>query len=177
MCGRGWVAVVLAFVLLPAAAQAQAENEVLPSPRIVLVGGAVTTALDSLSGAGDGSMIGLRLDLPLSRRTILEPSLERLALDGDPQAQVRWHVDFGIRAEIAVGPVRPFMGAALGALLWPGDDRPATGDFVAATYGGLAGLRYDVSDRIGLRAELRRRWLDGLDSSTTTYGAGLSWRF
>ena len=168
---------MLGLVLLPTASQAQVENEVLPSPRIVLVAAAVTTALDDISGAGDGSMVGLRLDLPLGRRAILEPSLERLSLDGDPDAQVRWHVDFGIRAEMAVGSVHPFIGASLGALLWPGDDRPTAGDFVAATYGGLTGLRYDVTDRIGLRGELRHRLLDGLDSSITPYGVGLSWRF
>ena len=166
----------LGWVILPVASQAQTDEAVLPSPRMVLLAGAVTTDFNGATG-GDGSVLGMRLDLPLGDHAILEPSLERLSLDGDPEKQVRWHVDFGVRTEIAVGSVRPYLGAALGALLWPGDNRPTTEEFVVATYGGTAGLRYDVTDRIGLRGEARRRWLDGLESSTTTFGVGLSWRF
>jgi len=177
MCGRGWVGVFLGMLLLPMASLAQADEAVLPSPRIVLLGGALTTDFGGAAAAGDGNTLGLRMDLPLGARAILEPSLERFSLDADSGAQVRWQVDFGIRAEVAAGPVRPFIGGALGALLWPGDNRPSIEDFVVATYGGFAGLRYDVTDRIGLRGEARRRWLDGLKSSTTSFGIGLSWRF
>lgn len=177
MCGCGWVGAFLGMLLLPMASLAQVDEAILPSPRIMVLAGAVTTDFGEAAAAGDGSTIGLRMDLPLGTRAILEPSLERFSLDADSETQVRWQVDFGIRVEMAAGPVRPYIGGALGALLWPGDKRPTISDFVVATYGGFAGLRYDVSDRIGLRGEGRRRWLDGLNSSTATFGIGLSWRF
>lgn len=176
MCRCGWVGALLGLFVFPVASLAQ-DDVVLPSPGLALLVGTVSTDFAGSTQAGDGSMLGVRVDLPLGGWAVLEPTLERLSLDGTGATQTRWQVDFGVRAEFPLGPVRPFMGGALGALLWPSDDRPIEADFVVATYGGFAGLRYDITERIGVRGEARRRWLDGLESSTTTLGIGLGWRF
>ncbi|NNF39554.1 MAG: hypothetical protein HKN71_12860, partial [Gemmatimonadetes bacterium] len=130
---------------------------------------------------GDGVVFGVRLDLPLGSHLVLEPSGERLALDytrdGGEETSVRWQADFALRGELPLGRVRPFAGGSLGALLWPGEARAPEDDFVTATYGGLAGVAVSLTERIGVRSEVRLRWLDGLESRTTTLAAGLYWRF
>lgn len=179
MCGRERVGLgaLLLVLLLPDALFAQGDLDVLPAPGLVLVGGVVSTDFGDVDPADDGVMVGLRFDLPLASMIVLEPSVERLSLDTPDEASVRWQLDFGVRGEMPLGRLRPFAGAALGALLWPGDARPAAADFVAATYGGMAGVRWNAHDRVDLRGEVRLRWLDGLESTTTTFDAGIGWRF
>jgi hypothetical protein len=172
------VAVALTF---PSVAQAQGEPELLPSPGIALVGGVVSTDFGENDPAGDGTLFGLRLDLPLSAHVVLEPSAERLTLDfageDGEDSSVRWQADFAVRAGLPFGRIHPFVGGSLGALLWAGDTRPPESDFVTATYGGLGGVNVYLTERIGVRGEVRLRWLDGLESNSTTLAAGVSWRF
>jgi hypothetical protein len=167
--------------LLPGHARAQGEPALLPNPGIALVAGTVSTDFGESDPTGNGTLFGVRLDLPLWSHVVLEPSAERLALDyvneGSEETSVRWQADFAVRGELPLGRIRPFVGGSLGALLWPGDARAPEDDFVTATYGGLAGATVALTDRIGLRGEARLRWLDGLESRTTTLAAGLSWRF
>jgi hypothetical protein len=178
MCGRERAGLILLLAaMLPGALRAQESGSILPSPALVLTGGVVSADLSSEAPTSDGTVFGLRLDFPLASWIVLEPSIERLSLDVGDDTSVRWQLDFGLWGELPVGAIRPYVGAALGALVWPGDQRPPEEDFVIATYGGMAGLLYDVTDRVGLRGEARMRWLDGLKTKTTTFDAGLSWRF
>ena len=166
---------------LPSGLRAQGEPAVLPAPAVALVGGVVSTDFGEADPAGDGTVFGLRLDFPLSSHIVLEPSVERLSLDfvteDSDGTSVRWQADFALRAELPLDRIRPFIGGSLGVLLWPGDVRPSDEDFVTATYGGAGGVIVGITERLGLRAEARLRWLDGLESSTTTLTGGLSWRF
>lgn len=183
MCGcerAGAGALMLLCLLAPGASpaplRAQVDETLLPAPGMTLVAGVISPDLADGAGApDDGTMIGVRLDLPLASWIVLEPSAERLDLGGG--GDTRWQVDFGVRAEASVGRVRPYAGGSAGALLWPGDARPTDADFVVATYGILAGVRVPLGSRFGVRGEGRFRWLDGLERSTTTVDAGVSWRF
>lgn len=180
MCGcdrvRAWILLAV-LLLLPAGLRAQDDVEVLPSPGVALVVGAVNTDFGEVDPADGGTAVGLRFDLPLASVVVLEPSVERVSLDTSDEASVRWQLDFAVRGEVPLGRLRPFAGLAVGALLWPGDARPAAADFVVATYGGLAGARWRATSRLDLRGEVRLRWLDGLESTTTTFDAGVGWRF
>lgn len=183
MCGRERIGAGLLglLLMLPVGARAQGEPELLPAPGVALVAGVVSTDFGDGDPTGDGVVFGMRLDLPLGSHLVLEPSAERLALDyaGDDgeDTSVRWQADFALRGEVPLGRVRPFAGGSLGALLWPSDTRAPEDDFVTATYGGLVGAALMLTDRVGVRGEARFRWLDGLESRTTTLAAGLSWRF
>lgn len=177
MGGRGWGVVSVLVLLLPNPLRGQIDDVVLPGPRLVAAGGALTTDFEDQTASGDGHLIGARLDFPLGRRVFLESSVERISLDGTETSSTRWQVEFAARFEWPAGRLRPFVGGGAGALLWPGDERPVAADFVVATYGALGGVRFEMTERFDVRAEVRRRWLDGLESSITTFGAGLGWRF
>ncbi len=177
MGGRGWVVALLLVACGAAPLTGQIDDAVLPSPRIVLAAGGLTADLAPPADAEGGHLLGARLDFPLANRVMLESSVERASIDAGESSVTRWQLEFGARLEWPLGRVRPFIGGGAGALLWPGDERPATADFVVATYGGMGGVRIDLTDRFDARGEVRRRWLDGLESSVTTFGVGLGWRF
>lgn len=169
----GWRAVAVAlWAATPS--QGSAQEDVLPGPGVVLVGGAYDLDTDSTD---TGAFFGLRLDFPLSSWTVLEAGAERARYDHAGASETRWVTDFAVRAEWPSGRVHPYLGGSLGAVYDLDDERSASEDFVAAIYGGLAGMRVDLTDHVGVRLEARARWFDRFEDRAFLYAAGLRWRF
>jgi hypothetical protein len=63
----------------------------------------------------------------------------------------------GVQAQALIGRVRPYLGLAAG--LFVRYDKQASGErFVNSTLAVPGGVRVDVADRLGLRAEVRLRF-------------------
>jgi hypothetical protein len=85
----------------------------------------------------------------------------------------------GVQAQALLGPVRPYIGIAAG-LFVRYDEQPGGDRFLSRTTVFPAGLRIDLSDRIGLRGELRARFdahQDGGSGTNLEQTVGLTFRF
>jgi hypothetical protein len=85
----------------------------------------------------------------------------------------------GVQAQALLGPVRPYIGIA-GGLFVRYDEQPGGDRFLSRTMAFPVGLRIDITDRIGLRGELRARFdthQDGGSGTNLEQTAGLTFRF
>lgn len=121
---------------------------------------------------GDASklMLGLGVDWQLSKHVLAEVDGSWSLSDGlivdysDPTNYRSWPTKthlatatVGVQAQAVLGPVRPYVGIATG--LFVHYDVKAGGDrFPRYTTAFPLGVRVDVTDRIGLRGELRPRF-------------------
>jgi hypothetical protein len=85
----------------------------------------------------------------------------------------------GVQAQALLGPVRPYIGLSAG--LFVRYDEKGGGDrFVNRTFTVPGGIRVDITDRIGVRGELRMRFdthQDGGSGVNLEQTAGLTFRF
>jgi len=166
-----------------AAALAIAAAFVLPTAALAQNAGAGGRALSisagafqyDLSGTGTTPMVAFRADFALNRALLLEGGFG-LARPGQ---------DFGGRATIVtpeaqlqlqlpLGRVLPYVGVGGGAALGGG-----AGDFDAAvTASAAGGVRTWLTERAGLRAELRVRGIgSGFEGAAAEWTGGFAWRF
>lgn len=130
-------------------------------------------------------LVGVALDFPLASWLFLEPALTRLTLEESDVARYgggnsrRWQLEFSLRGEVRLGPVRPYLAAGVGGFFHFDEDRPADRDFVTASYGLGAGIRAPVPGVGGLevRAEGRYRTFDDTRSNVTPLLLAVGWRF
>jgi hypothetical protein len=161
-------------LLVPAAVSGQ--ERVLPPPAVVLVGGGVSHDVPNAE-AVSGALFGLRLDLPLSDFITLEPGMERASWTTDGEDQIRWVLDLGVRGEYQLDRFAPYLGGNIGVMVDFDQEREPTEDFIEPIFGGHGGVRMDLTDRIGVRGEVRGRWFDRFESTWILYTGGVSWRF
>lgn len=175
----GWCGVVVVAAFGAAPAEGAGQEQVLPPPALILFGGGFS--YDHGEGdTGTGTVMGIRMDFPLSEIFTLEPGVDRMSWD--PQAenaetQSLWTVDFAVHGEYVLGQFVPYVGVNLGAALNFAEERRLDEAFIDASYGGHGGLRFDITERLGVRGEVRGRWVDNFDSILLLYTGGLSWRF
>jgi hypothetical protein len=190
------VVVAMALVLAataPARGQValppQAEDPPAPGPSLGMIGGLAWYEIAYRDGdavaaiEGRAPIVGLAADMPLAPWLFLEPRLFHLSLEeGDALrygggSHRRWQLEFGVRAEVALGAVRPYLAAALGGFFHIDGDRPADRDFATATYIGAAGVRVPLGDALELRGEAGYRTFDDTGSRLVPVLFALGWRF
>lgn len=175
----GWWGVVVVAAVGAAPTDAVGQERILPPPAIILSGGMFSYDFDS-GDSGSGAVFGARMDFPLSAIFTLEPGIDRMSWtpeeDGAEDRSL-WVVDFAAHAEYAFDRLVPYLGGNLGAVLDFADDRSLDEEFIDASYGGHGGLRYEITDHLGVRAEARVRWIDDFDTRWTLVTGGVSWRF
>lgn len=172
---RGWVgrSMTIGVFTVGAAGMAAGQEPVLPGPAFVGVAGGIESDVE---GADTGLQLGLRIDFPLSRRFVMEAGIERATWSAASVDETRWTGDLAARAERAFGRVVPYVGANIGLVANLEEDRSGGEEFIEGAYGAHAGVRVDLNAHVGLRGELRARWLDGLERHWTLLTAGVSWR-
>lgn len=156
------------------ATEVAAQDGVRRPPAIFLSGGWSTPEIDSLSG---GMVMGAGLELPLADWAMIVPSVQRRESKFPTFTKPTWAVDFAFQGYRDFGKLSPYIGFALGAAFDLRDERTFAEDFVIATYGGMAGLRYALLDHVVVRGEARYRYLDGFDQGTLLTTFGLGWVF
>lgn len=174
----GWCGVVVT-VLGAVPTEGVGQEQVLPPPALVLAIGGFSYDHEE-GGNWTGTVIGLRVDFPLSGIFTLEPGVDRVTWTGDEDGaptRALWTVDFAMHAEYRFDRIAPYAGGNLGAVLDFADDRDLSEDFIDAAYGGHGGIRFDVTPRLALRGEVRARWIDNFESRLLLYTGGVSWRF
>jgi hypothetical protein len=134
-----------------------------------------------LSGTGTAPMGAIRADLPLARFALVEVGLgvarpeqqfDRRTTLVIPEAQVQF--------QLPIGPVLPYLGVGTGLAM---DFRPdeVGGTQTDWTASAAGGLRWWITPRAGVRAELRVRGIDyngdGFTGSAAEWTGGLMWRF
>lgn len=161
----------LAIATVGFSEEVSAQDGVRRPPAVFLTGGWSTPEVDSLAG---GVVMGVGLELPLADWAMVVPTVQRRVSEYPTFSKPTWAVDFGFQAYRDFGALSPYLGFALGAAFDLRDERTFTEDFVVATYGGMAGIRYSLTRRIVVRGEARYRLLDGLEQGTllTTFGVG-----
>ena len=150
----------LAFLLSLATAEVARAQE---PTRTVAVSLSYGVSQFDLSGTGDARMIALRVERMFSRRAILEGGVV-VARPGQQFGDTTTLVIPEVQAQLqlAVGRVAPYLGAGMGvAFDFRDDAHGGTQTDVSISVAG--GLRGWITDRVGVRAELRVR--------------GFGWRF
>ena len=174
--GAAAIAVVFAMGATEASAQDRdpAADGVRRAPAVVLRAGHFGAEADSLDA---GLVVGVGFELPLSNWAMLRPSVARRTVGWPSEDRAEWLLDFGAQFERRVGDLYPFVGVSLGALFDLRDERAFTEEYVVATYGTMAGARWEFSDRLGIRGEAHWRWIDGFEHGALSTTAGLALRF
>lgn len=160
-----------------------------PGPSAYVLGGVASYELhfdDDGEAAlvdGEATVLGAGFDLPLASWLYLEPVLTRLSLSGADArsygggSRHRWQLEFGLRGEIAIAGVRPYLAAGVGAFFHIDGERPTDRDFATASYGAGGGVLIPLPGGIEVRAELRVRTFDDTDSRVVPLRVGAGWRF
>ncbi len=124
-------------------------------------------------------MAAVRTDWRLRNwlRTELGGSYARAESDTEGAVNVAG-VDVSLQAELPTSFVRPYLGLGMGI---HGTFEPEGGDrYFGPSNQAMAGLRMRLTDRVGLRGELRYRMdagQSGGHANNMEMTGGLSWRF
>jgi hypothetical protein len=162
----------LLAVSVPAASRAQSVES---RPSVSLNAGAFQF---DLSGTGTAPMLALRGDMPLSRHFLAEGSISAARPTQQfgattfiaPEAQVQ------AQLPLAGGRVAPYLGAGAGLAI-DVRNKGYIGDRSILTVSGATGLRYWLTDQLGLRGELRVRGIGTrFEGSAAEWTLGTSWR-
>ena len=159
-----------------AAAQTSAQATASLRPSVSLSGGAFQY---DLSGTGTAPMIAARAELPLSRHFLAEGGLTVARPEQQfgatttfivPEAQLQ------AQLPLADGRIAPYLGAGVGAA-FDRRTRALGGTQTDLSVSGATGVRYWVTDQLGLRAELRARGIGtGFEGAAAEWTLGTSWR-
>jgi hypothetical protein len=195
---RTYLAVLLS-IAAPITANAQAASQT-KHPAVSLSAGAFQYNLPGspgafrifLAGVGTTPLVAGRVELPLSRFVLAEGGLavarpeqqytsSTVSLDPDPQFVARTtflisELQLQVQAPLAAGRLAPYLGLGAGIA---NDRQPSKygGSKSNSTVSGSMGLRYWLSDRLGLRAELRTRGVGSSSGGTThEWTLGTAWR-
>jgi hypothetical protein len=130
-----------------------------------------------LSGTGDSFTMGARADVALNRIVLFEGGFSWFAADqqfGDTTTvflpEVQGQVEYPAR-------LAPYVGLGVGLAVDFRDELDG-GTQTDPTFVGALGVRFDVNDALGLRAELRVRGHEPDFAGTTAdWVGGVSWRF
>jgi hypothetical protein len=164
--GRG-----LAALLLVAAAPVAGSAQQL---RLTVVGG---VSQYDLSGTGDAFTTAVRVDAEITEHVLWEASVgftfpsqqfgdTTTVFAPEAQVQLQWP------ARLA-----PYIGIGAGLYI-DFRDEEVGGTKTDPTFAGALGLRYGVTDEIGVRAELRARGVGtNFAGSAAEWTGGLSYRF
>lgn len=142
-------------------------------------------------GDATNLMLGLGVNWTLSRHVLAEVEGTWSESDGvyydfannpNQPLQASTHLataTVGVQAQALIGRVRPYIGIASG-LFVRYDEQPLGDRFLSRTLAFPAGVRIDISDRIGVRGELRARFdthQDGGSGTNLEQSVGLTLRF
>jgi hypothetical protein len=173
----------------PVAMDASTPGEPSSDPvhSVSVVGGAF-----NYDGGSDDyfPLVGIRADRSLSRFIVAEAGLSYAAVASALAAFADETVrtlspstpiltaDLGVQFQLPLPHVRPYIGASVGAIARGGDDQLAA-RFVRPSYSAAGGVRVDLFNRLGLRAEIRVRQDEHPQWVATDFEetVGLSWRF
>lgn len=145
-------------------------------------------------GVGTALLVAGRVELPLSRLFLVEGGLgvarpeqyytsaTATTLIPDPKFRTTTtylipELQLQVQAPLAAGRVAPYLGLGTGIAndRWPSRYGGSKGYY---TVSGSAGLRYWLSNRVGLRAELRDRSIGNSSQATAgEWTLGTAWRF
>ena len=157
-----------------AAAPARGQTALAPRPAVSVAAG---VSQFDLSGTGTAPVVSARVDYPLGRALIAEGGV----------AVARPDQQFGARTTLVVPEVglqlqyparlAPYVGVGTGAAIdFRGSENGGTD--ADLTLSGAAGVRAWVTDRVGLRGELRVRGIGrNFAGSTAEWTAGAAIRF
>lgn len=129
-----------------------------------------------LSGTGTALTVGARADVPLRPMLLLEGSVGTMIVNQQfdtttvllPEAQIQVQLPRRLA---------PYLGLGIGVAI-DFREEDVGGTQVDPTFSGAAGVRFDVTDELGLRAELRVRGHEtGFVGTTADVTGGVSWRF
>ena len=190
-CLRPFVLIALALVLPVTAADAQRRTRgtyryqsSIPSREISLVVGVLNY---DFADDNDFPTAALRLNWRLARYVRSEVSFSYALGDVAPTAanatedEIDSHLlaaTVGIEAELPTPVIRPYVGAATGIFARLDDE--GGDDFARPTHAFPLGLRVLLSERLGLRAEVRWRFdehQDGRTAVNTEQTVGLRFAF
>jgi hypothetical protein len=156
---------------VPALARAQ-RADVVGRPAVSVGGGVFQY---DLSGTGTVPMLAARVELPLARYALVEGGVvaarpERQSAGREtfvaPEAQ--------LQLQLPLGRFAPYLGAGAGAALRSGGGRTDSD----LTVSGAGGVRAWLTDRTGLRGELRVRGIGTrFTGSAAEWTLGVSRRF
>ena len=162
---------------LSVGAQAQSASLDLDRrPALSLAAGAFQF---DLSGTGTAPMVAARAELPLNRYLLAEGGLvvarPKQQFGGTttffvPEAQIQ------AQAPLAGGRVAPYLGVGAGYAI---DRRTSAfgGTRSDPTFSAATGVRYWLTDQLGLRGELRVRGVgSGFGGSAAEWTLGTAWR-
>ena len=167
----------LLTVGLSVGAHAQSEpRELDRRPAVSLAAGVFQF---DLSGTGTAPMVAARVELPLNRYFLAEGGLAVAR----PKQQFGGKTTFFVpevqiqaQAPLAAGRVAPYLGVGAGYAI---DRRTSTfgGTRSDPTFSAATGVRYWVTDQLGLRGELRVRGVGtGFGGSAAEWTLGTAWR-
>jgi len=170
---RTALAAVLAVLAVGAPAAARAQRADAPRrPAVSVSAGAFQY---DLSGTGTVPMLATRLELPLARYALVEGGVAA-ARPGRQFAGPETFVapEAQLQVQLPLGRFAPYLGAGAGAALRSAGGR-TDGDL---TVSGAGGVRAWLTDRVGLRGELRVRGIGtGFTGSAAEWTLGVSRRF
>ena len=170
----GLAALVAAGVPAGARAQSVAES---PAPRRPAISVSAGAFQYDLSGTGTAPMVAVRAERPLARYALVEGGLTLAR----PEQQFGGTTTFlvpeaQLQAQLPLGRVAPYLGVGAGAAFdRRGDGFGGTRSDL--TVSGAGGLRAQLTDQVGLRAELRVRGIGtGFTGSAAEWTVGAAWR-
>jgi len=187
---RSTLVAALLAIGAPIAAHAQAGTQT-KRPAVSLSAGAFRFNLPD--GVGTTPLVAGRIELPLSRFFLAEGGLALArpeqwftsatvtTLNPDPRFATTTtylipELQLQVQAPLAAGRVAPYLGLGTGIAndRWPSKYGGSKGTY---TVSGSTGLRYWLSDRVGLRGELRVRDVGTSDGTASEWTLGTAWRF
>jgi hypothetical protein len=161
---------------LPVAARSQSAAFESARPVVSVNAGAFQF---DLSGTGTAPMIAGRAELPINRYFLAEGGL----LVARPEQQfgakstfLAPEVQLQAQAPLADGRIAPYLGMGVGLAMDLRNSRFG-GNRTDPTVSGATGVRYWLTEALGLRAELRVRGVgSGFAGSAAEWTLGTSWR-
>jgi len=164
----------VALLLVAAATPALAQSGAVARPSLSVAAG---VSQFDLSGTGTAPVVSARVDYPLGRALIAEGGVAVARPDQQLGARTTLVVpEVGLQLQY---PARlaPYVGVGTGAAIdFRGSENGGTD--ADLTLSGAAGVRAWVTDRMGLRGELRVRGIGrNFAGSTAEWTAGAAIRF
>jgi hypothetical protein len=170
---RGWIGCGAVAAALAGAGALGAQE--IPPPAVAIVAG---VSQYDLSGTGTEGFVALRVDLPMSDYIYAEPSFGYMSYRSQGGDLVR-HLtaEVQLQGSYPFGRWRPYLGGGAGGFF---DMRKQRGgaELVRPTVSGAGGVRVELLEDLGARAELRVRGIGkSFGGSAAEWSAGLSWSF